>query len=347
MATNTPFVQTSVGTRNLANDANSIFHHCQAPEILENFVCESFVQMVSEGRRLQETLDQNKIDYRFMKTSMPTVHGGHATNANYASPEMRKVTECVIRLGHQAYINEKIDTEQMKYMVKSYASALSQDSNKKFGQALSQKHMNDFMCWLGTQVHPCNEGSAAGKTSGGINLGTISNPILVNPRNSLSVLTLLDQALSEHNLPSGNRVAIISPMMKTQMRLSVGGAIANTGRGMGEYMGSQCADLGAYAPCGQDIYEYTCSVGVPNPTVNGQMVFPIYYIWKPALDTAYGMDKENSGIKTSNDINAAVYNVQRMIIKYGFSTVYCQGIARAWVALDPNWQDKLPGGSCA
>jgi hypothetical protein len=334
---------TSAGTRNPIAGASSFYQTCQTPEILESFYCETFVDRVSEGRRLQGVMDQNKLEYRFSKTSEPTVHGALLSNAEYTTPEMPTVSECVIRLGQMAYTNEKWDDETYKYMTKEADSVFRQDRNEKTGNALAQKHMADFMCWLGTQVHPCNEGNTAGKVSGAIKLGTRDAPINLNPNTAGLLGIKLHQVLDEHLLPM-NRAMIIPSVVAMLLRTSKANTQANIGRGTKEYMASQCADLSDFAPCGDDIYQYTCLQGVKN--ASNQTVFPVYYVWKSALDTAHGMDARNSGIFASDQSRGPLYHVNRNIIRYGFSTIYCQGIARAWVTVDPQWDEKANCTSC-
>ena len=333
----------SAGTRNTIAGASSFYQTCQAPEILESFYCETFVDRVTEGRRLQGIMDQNKLSYTFSKTSEPTVHGALLSNAEYNTPEMPTVNECTIRLGQMAYTNEKWDDETYKYMTKEGDSALRADRNMKTGNALAQKHMFDFMCFLGGQVNPCNEGLTAGKVSGAINLGTRNSPIVLNANTVSTLPVKLHQVLDEQLLPM-NRAMIIPSVVAMLLRTSKANTQANVGRGTKEYMASQCADLANFAPCGDDIYQYTCMQGVKNAA--NQTVFPVYYVWKSALDTAYGMDRVNSGVFASDQSRGPLYHVSRNIIRYGFSSIYCQGVARAWVTVDPLWEDKANCTSC-
>jgi hypothetical protein len=318
------------------------YQACAKPEILETFRCATFVNELTSRARLQGLLREGT-EYTYMRMSDPIVHRGYDFNSEFASPDTPKGAECKIRLGYHAYVNEKLDPMVLRQMTGTGREAYRSDRNMRAGQVLAQTHQDDFLCWLASQVHPCNEGNNAGVASGTIDLGTIENPFVMNPRNSLALFTLLDQTLNEHNLPRGNRRVVIPAPIKTQLALSVGRAIANTGRGMGEYLNGLCSGFDML-PCGDQVYVTNCIKPVKN--TSNKLVFPVYYLWKDAIDAAYGMVDEYSGIFKTDGVRS-VYSVERQFITYGFSTIYCQGVARAWVTVDANWQDKLPGGSCA
>jgi hypothetical protein len=332
---------TSAGTPNLIAGASTFFQTCQKPEILENFYCQTFVPNVSNGRRLQGILDSNKLSYTFSRVERPTVHSLTLGNAEYPTPEIPGITECTIRLGGGGMTSIKLNHSNLSGMVDK-GDAYKSDLSKNSGEVLNEKHQSDFMCWLSTQVHPCNQGKKAGVQSGSLDLGSPTDPFLINPINSLALGTMLNQSLDEHRLPK-NRAMIIPSVVAMQMRLSIGVSQANIGRGVSEMMNAQCADLNGMAPCGQEIYEYSCMQG---KVVNGKMVFPVYYVWKDALDTASGVDEVNSGIFASDQSRGELYYNMRTIMRWGFASVYCQGIARAWVSVDENWMKKLPGNGC-
>jgi hypothetical protein len=340
---NQPF-GTSAGMPNLIGGLNQFFQTCTAPEILESFYCATFVDQVTTKARLQSLLTNHGLEYIYTRMSEPVVFSGtFLENQEFASPTVPEGTQCKIRLGYRAYTNEKIPSETLKYMVPGARSAFMADRHMRYGIQLAQKHQADFLCWLASQVHPCNEGAHAGVVSGSINLGTINAPVLINPRNVHSIFGLLDQTLDEHNLPQTDRAAIFSTPVKFMLSQAVGNAIANTGRGVSAYMNGMCG-MNLELPCGRDAYVTNCLPPIKN--ASGQLVYPIYYLWKRAIDGASGMDAEKSGVFSTDGVRD-IYKVERMFMTYGFANIYCQGIARAWVAIDPNWMDKLPGGSCA
>lgn len=318
------------------------YNGCDTLEVLETFRCSTFVEEMTEGARLQGLIREGG-EYTYTRLSEPTVHRGYDFNSEFASPDTAKGAQCKIRLGYFAYINEKIDPMVMKQMAANKRSLYRSERSKAYGAVLAQTYQEDFLCWLATQVHPCNEGNNAGVATGAIGLGTKDAPFVMNPRNALALFTLMDQALNEHNLPGGMRRAIIPAPVRTQLALSVGRAIANTGRGTSEYLNGLCAGMDML-PCGDQAYVTNCIKPIKN--TSGDLVYPVYYIWKGALDAAKGMVDEYTGMFKS-DGTRSVYSVDRAFMTYGFASIYCQGVARAWVKIDPNWQDKLPGGSCA
>lgn len=337
---------TGVGMPNMIGELNQFYQSCVAPEVLESFYCTTFVGAVTTKQRLQSLLDNNLLEYTYTRLSRPTVHGGVVLeNTDYKSPELPTGTQCKIRLGYYAYTNEKLPKETLKFMTGNSANIYTANRNMQFGMELGQKHQADFMCWLAGQVHPCNEGKTAGVISGGIDLGDFESPYVMNPRNANALSVLGFQALDEHKLPHSDRAMIIPTAVKTQMALSVGLAIANQGRGASEYMNGMCPE-NLQVSCGRQVFEQNCMM--PQKNAAGQLVYPVYFLWTKALDGAYGMDRERSGVfLAENGSRAAPYYNEVQFMRYGFANVYCQGVARAWVTIDPNWQDKLPGGACA
>jgi hypothetical protein len=336
---------TGAGMPNMVGELNQFFHQCVEPEVMEVFGCNTFVNAVTTKQRLQSLLDSNRLEYVYTRISSPTVHRSTTLeNTNYASPELLEGQQCKIRLGYSMYTNIKIPYQTLKMMTQSGRSALQSHQNRETARVLAEAHQADFMCFLATQVHPCNEGNSAGAVSGDIKLGTKESPIKINPRNVLSLSALLDQVLNEHQLPKSDRFMIIPTFFRTMLNLSVGRAIANTGRGFSEYVNGMCAE-DYNLPCGPNVFEQNCQR--PYKNAANQLVYPIYYGWKMAIDAGDKVDAENSGLFDVNNHLSARYGIQRQIINFGFSTIYCEGIARAWVTLDPDWQDKLPGGACA
>ncbi len=335
---------TSAGTPNLIGGLNQFFQTCAAPEILESYYCATFVDQVTTRARLQSLLTSYGLEYTYTRMSEPKVfRGNHLENQEFASPSVPEGSQCKIRLGYSAYTNEKLLKETMKYMVPGARSAFMADRHMRYGIQLAQVHQSDFLCWLASQVHPCNEGKTAGVSSGAINLGTLDDPYVLNPRNAHALFVMLNQTLDEHNLPMGDRAAIFSTPIKSMLKLSIGNAIANQGRGLSAYLNGMCG-AGLELPCGDDAYVTNCLPPIKN--AGGKLVFPVYYLWRKAIDAAAGMDSDRSGVFSTDGVRDQ-YSVERMFMTYGFANIYCQGIARAWVTIDPNWQDKLPGGTCA
>lgn len=334
---------TSVGTPNLIGAFNDHFATCDLPEILETFECSTFVEQVTTNRRMSK-LVAGQLEYKYMRLSNPTVKSGKIQdNDTYDSPDSLNGEQCVIRLTDQMHSSWKIP-DQFKQM-RNGGADIAGEQRRKIARNMAQKYNADFLCWLGAQVHPCNEGKNAGVSSASMNLGTIASPLIINPRNVYTVFAKLEATLDEHNLPMGNRGAIFHNQIKLLLNQSLANSLANTGRGTSEYMNGMCGN--ANLPCGVNAYSTNCMPGV-QPAQNGAgPVFPIYYLWKESIDAAWGLVRDHTGQFRDPGIKNAPYTIERTVARYGFANIYCQGIARAWVQLDPNWEDKVAGGACA
>jgi len=107
------------------------------------------------------------------------------------------------------YFNFAIDDIDVNQSDLSWIDKLADDAAKQLAIAID----TEVFATIYTKAHPDNQGTKAGAKTHMFNLGTATNPLVVNKSNVLDVIVDMGTVLDEQNVPDDDRWIVLPPVI--------------------------------------------------------------------------------------------------------------------------------------
>jgi hypothetical protein len=128
-------------------------------------------------------------------------------------PETEKQELIIDRAKYYAYAFDEIDMHQMDVPI---MERTSDAASKEMALEID----SDVLHNVATQAHVHNRGTSAGAKYGGINLGTIANPVALTKENVTDFMVNVCGVLDQANVPESGRYIVIPTTMASLIKKS-------------------------------------------------------------------------------------------------------------------------------
>lgn len=325
------------GTVHSPGGMSKYFDKCYGPEMLEYLHCNLVVDKVTSNHFLK-TLVACGMEYRYYTSGLPQVFSNRKAN-EFLESSQPTMCERRITFKRRAHVNEKYDMDTLSRMCQS--AAFLTDRRQKVALALSIHMNSEFLKWAMVNAHRCNQGENGG-VNGTINFGTETEPVVINGINLIAWMRMWQSVFNGYHYPASGRWAITHPDVFNLIGISHAASNALTGTGALEINGM--CDFRTAQQLGCSTAHFTnCIEPRRNPNNPNQVIYPIIFGWMPAIEFASGMEKI-SGEYSAMPFYAGKHLIESVV--FDFALIRDEALALAWVTIDPDAMNKLPGACC-